>query len=304
MTIPEGCLISNTDFLQRAFASDTPRLMYAGNDYPRTKWQFTGHEDFKTWMHNRQGLFPGLHTLMAFAIFGVPVITGVELGSETNVRYWIGWHPFLTLVVPVLLIISHLMHVATRKPQFNAMLLSTVIPALVVIAIGYSVIIPISGLTDRLFASDCTTYSDKTYLEAAYNKAADLWATCLEREVNESHKLLQEVKEHLVLDECEEYQAIEQNPAKFKQWRAQWEYLRFLEISQSCSGWCNVGQESLWTTDHEPKDVCASTVGSLLSTKIKQEAGRMLVSGLISLVVSLVVLISVQEYMIRLGVEW
>uniref|UniRef100_A0A7S0F882 Uncharacterized protein n=1 Tax=Pyrodinium bahamense TaxID=73915 RepID=A0A7S0F882_9DINO len=278
--------------------------MYVANDFQRTLWQFSGHEDIKTWMHNRRGLFPGLHSLLAFAIFGIPVIGGIELGTDSSVLYWIGWHTWFVLVVPLLLVASHLMHVVSGRPQFNAMLLSTVIPALIVICIGYSVTIPIGGITDRLFSSDCTTYSDKTYLDSAYKVAANIWKACVAREVNETGRSVQAVKFSMIVNDCDEYQAVVGNPAEYNKWRVQWRYLRELETRQACSGWCDVGQESLWTTDHEPKDLCSTTVGGILDTAVKRLASRMLVSGLIALVVSLIVLVAVQEYMIRLGVEW
>mmetsp|Transcript_47696 Transcript_47696/g.147024 ORF Transcript_47696/g.147024 Transcript_47696/m.147024 type:complete len:279 (+) Transcript_47696:115-951(+) len=278
--------------------------MYAGSDLPRTKQQFVGHEDFKTWMHNRRGLFPGLHSLLAFALYGVPIIAGIELGLCPSVLYWIGWFSWLVLLVPVFLIASHLVHAVKRKPQFNAMVLSTVVPALVVMGVGYSVMMPISGITDRLTSSDCTTYSDKTYLNSAYEAAAKLWDQCLLREAIATGKNVTELKASFSIDMCKEYQDSMASGEGAQKWRRQWNYLQSLEVNQDCSGWCYAGQESLWTTDHDAKDICSSIVGSILNVTVKREASRMLVTGLFALVVSLAALVAVQEYMIRLGVEW
>mmetsp|Transcript_12929 Transcript_12929/g.29358 ORF Transcript_12929/g.29358 Transcript_12929/m.29358 type:complete len:80 (-) Transcript_12929:6-245(-) len=63
-----------------------------------------GHVDFKTWMLEHQGLFPALHSLVSFAILGVPTIIGLQLGMDPSVRYWIGWHAWLVISVPVLLV--------------------------------------------------------------------------------------------------------------------------------------------------------------------------------------------------------
>lgn len=278
--------------------------MYVGNDFPRTKLPFSGHEDLKTWMHNRRGLFPSLYSLIAFAIYGVPIINGIELALTPSVQYWIGYCSWGVLSVPILLFVSHFIHAVKGKPLFNAMLLSTVVPSMIVMAVGYSVMMPISGITDRLTSSDCTTYSDKTYLHSAYQAAADVWKDCVKREMNETGKTAIEVKSILVVDECEEYQASLNSDEGRKKWKKQWNYLRSLEVNQACSGWCYAGQESLWTTDHESKDICSSVVGSILNVSVNRQASRMLVSGLITLVVSLVALVAIQEYMIRLNVQW
>mmetsp|Transcript_39332 Transcript_39332/g.117663 ORF Transcript_39332/g.117663 Transcript_39332/m.117663 type:complete len:277 (+) Transcript_39332:105-935(+) len=276
--------------------------MYVGDDLSRSKLQFNGHEDIRTWLNNRRGLFPALHSLLAFAIYGVPILSGVQLGLNASVQYWIGWFPWLVLSVPVLLVLSHMVHAIKQRPLFNAMLLSTVIPALIVILLGYMVLMPISGISDRLMSSDCSTYTDKAYLNDAYKAATRIWNDCLRREINQTGKPLEQIQLDLTIDQCEEYQQALQSGT---QWKHQWHYLRELEVNQVCSGWCYAGQESLWTTDHQPKDVCGAIVGgSILNGLIKREASRMLTTGLFALVMSLISLIIVQEYMIRLGVEW
>lgn len=278
--------------------------MYVGGDYSRARLQFAGHEDFKMWMNNRRGLFPALHSLLAFAIYGVPILNGIQLGIDPSVLYWIGWHSWFVMLVPLLLVICHFFHAVKGRPQFNAMVMSTVVPALIVIAIGYSVMVPISGITDRLMSSDCTTYTDKTYLNDAYEAAAQIWESCLLRESNETGRSVKELKAQMVVDECLEYSENDVKQEGARNWAPQWRYLRSLEVNQDCSGWCNTAQESLWTTDHQSKDICSSIVASILNAKVRKVASRMLLSGLIALVVSLVALVAVQEYMIRLGVDW
>jgi len=245
-----------------------------------------------------------LFSLLAFAIYGVPILNGIELALNTTVRYWIGWFSWLVVLVPLLLITCHLVHTVKAKPQFNTMVLSTVVPALIVMAIGYSVMMPISGITDRLMSSDCTTYSDKSYLNNAYEAARVVWDSCILREMNETGKPAREVKDTLIVDDCKEYQESLSSGDGATKWKKQWNYLRSLEINQDCSGWCNTEQESIWTTDHESKDICSSVVGHILNVTVKRLAERMLVSGVLAMVVSLVALVAVQEYMIRLGVEW
>mmetsp|Transcript_75895 Transcript_75895/g.201642 ORF Transcript_75895/g.201642 Transcript_75895/m.201642 type:complete len:279 (-) Transcript_75895:66-902(-) len=278
--------------------------MYVGGEFSRTKFAFTGHEDLKTWLQNRRGLFPALYSLLSFAVYGIPIINGVELGLTPSVQYWVGMYSWLVLLVPVLLVVAHVIHAVHGRPLFNVMLLSTVVPATVVMVTGYSVMMPISGITDRLMSSDCTTYPDKTYLNSAYEAAAGIWDTCIQREMNETGKSEWELKSHMVVDECPEYQkSIEQGLGKQK-WKRQWNYLKGLELNQACSGWCYAGQEALWTLDHESKDICCSVVASILNSSVNREASRMLMSGLVTLVVSLIALVGIQEWIIRLNAEW
>jgi len=103
--------------------------------------------------------------------------------------------------------------------------------------------------------------------------------------------------------DCREYHP-EKGQDRYKQWRREWNYLADLEKTQACAGWCDVGQESLWTIDHGFKDLCTSTVGSILKVRVHRQAMGMFATGLIALVVSIVALMCIQEWMIRLQIEW
>jgi len=265
---------------------------------PEPDWK----EDWHEWALHRKNLFPGIFTLVAFALFGSPVMAGFELAMDTSVAYWIGHRAWLVLLVPIMLAICHLVHVFKGgRPVYFAMLFSTVIPAVVLMSVGYSHWFALDGIVDGLLSTDCRM-GEKVALNEAYLQAESVLLKCLGRMQNGTKQA--DLKTYLVLDDCEEYQVPTRDSDQYSKWRARWAYLAALEDEQDCGGWCFVGQTSLWTPRDQNRDLCSHSAAASLNRTARWHTQRLLIVGLIALCVSSAALVAIQELFVALDVRW
>lgn len=247
-----------------------------------------------------RGLFPTLLTLVCFALFSSPVVTGLRLASDETVRYWIGWYPYFVLLAPAILVICHLLHLWYGRPRFILVVLSTIIPAGVLVFIGYTLFFNNGGIAEQLLSSDCTTYDSKYRIEEAYRSARDLYDTCVSRFAEESGLSVHAAAERHTIEDCPDYR---NSPESATFWR-EWEYLRHLETSQECAGWCYEEEVALWTSNAQPKDVCSKDAGVIIDGKVRRNAARMFYTSLLDLLVSVVAISLIQEVFNVYNLDW
>mmetsp|Transcript_64544 Transcript_64544/g.138381 ORF Transcript_64544/g.138381 Transcript_64544/m.138381 type:complete len:276 (-) Transcript_64544:72-899(-) len=260
-------------------------------------------EDLKTWLEKRKGLFPGYLTLWEFAIFGSPIISAIRLWLDPSVRFWIGWHSAVILAVPICLVMAHVIHVFLGRPSFAVMLLCTVFPSILVVVIGFWHSVPLGGVADRLDSLDCFTYEDKRYMENAYLAAVPIYENCTARKAAAHNTTVQDVQRHLLLTNCEEYTAIMAEGTG--PYVSQWAYLEKIVDTEECSGWCTKVDHPLWTHARADDMVpCTAAASSVLRSKARRIANRMFVTGLLDLFISTVVLMAVQEWLLKRGISW
>jgi len=254
--------------------------------------------DLKTWVHERRGLFPTLCTLMAFVILCSPVMSGVSLAFDTNASYWLSVFGWTVLLVPLMLAASHAIHVCRGQPNFLAMLLSTVMPALFVIVMGFAYHGHAHYISARLLSTDCTSDAPKLALNEAYRAADRQFQLCVEK----ASKVINvsAVQDKMVFPDCPTFS---EGDAALR-WRREWDYLRELEETQGCAGWCDYTTSAVFTASKGKHDACSQVAGVMFATTVSGHAFRMWTVGLLSLLVGLLMFMAVQEHLVRTGIQW
>lgn len=252
--------------------------------------------DLKTWIANHRRLFPALYTLCTFAIFGSPVMAGIELANNPTVQYWIGSTAWLVLLVPILLTGAHVAQMIANRPTFWALLLSTAIPSLILMIVGYIHQAEAADIAEKLISSDCVTFSQKARLEDAYMEAEAAFWNCTSRLAVLTNTEAVVVEESMVLQDCPAFTA--------SPYARDWQYIAQLEENQACSGWCDQGVPSLFTKPHYAQDPCTLVAGVVLETQVSYIAERMFMVGLVDLVFSIFALAIMQEFVIKAGIAW
>lgn len=226
-------------------------------------------------------LWPHAFTMAGFAIFGAPVIFGVHLAQDASVKFWIGPFGWITLVIPFLIVVCHLVHLKVGRPNQLALIFSTVIPATILLIVANIHLMGMKVIGSQLASTDCINYRDKLDVERAWGAAAVLYRECLTRTADENKIRFEDGMQIFRLPECEEYHA---QPDKYAEYRDTWNYLQSLEEEQQCSGWC---QEStpIWTFN-AVTDSCSYAAGTVLKVKIASQASRMLAYSTLAMVLS------------------
>jgi len=263
-------------------------------------------ESLWDWMQHHRGLFPTAFTVCAMMILGAPTVTGIRLALNPSTRYWIGRGSWSIMLVPLLLIVSHFMHVRHKRPKFVPVVLATVFPSVVIFFIGYGTSIPIGGIVDRLYSSDCHTDQAKYHLEEAHRVAGEILQTCANRVSRETGVLSSETYKVLSLEDCAEYKVYFSpggDSSKYGNWKREWQYLKTLENEQLCSGFCNRGR-ALWRNDLVPRDICSNSAATVMESNVRSWSRRLMALGIIDFIVSGVTLFSIQEILNKLHLEW
>lgn len=223
-------------------------------------------------------LYPSIMTLVLFAVFGSPMISGYRMINDPNVKYWIGGVGLLVFPIPFFLAAGHIIQAYYAKPMFFPLLLMIVPPALLCIFTGYGLFMPISGIVVKLLSSDCITFADKWYVQNAYQEALKVWNECAEMQANATKMKAEDVKAGgLTLVECDNYKP---EGSDFKK---EWAYLEALEIREGCAGWCYNGEISLWAGNDPKSDACSSVVAAILNSKVGFASQRMMINGIVGL---------------------
>lgn len=281
MTTPEPNLNGTS-----AYSAEKSRLMEPG-------------EDLVSFMQRTRGLFPTLYSILMLAIFGSPVMTGIRLGMDPTVLYWIGWHSWLILLVPFFVVCSHVAHVLIGRPEFVTMIFSSVIPAIIVIFTGITIMATSSTASYRLLSSDCTTFNDKYNLNNAYKEAEIVYERCVTRLASSEGAKVEDVQQSLVVQDCDEFWELE------GRWYNEWAYIAEMEETQACSGWCEQPTMKLFTTKHRGRpDSCSKVAGHILQGRVHWNAVRMLTIGCLDLVVAVIAIVVINEFMINRDLKW
>lgn len=119
----------------------------------------------------------------------------------------------------------------------------------------------------RLEAHDCTTFPGKVRLEEAWQAANTLFDECIARQANLTGAPVVELHEVTRLKNCLGYES------KMVDWGVEWDYLEYLETSQRCAGWCELGRP-LWGPflTSQPHDRCSLAAAQSMTTMVHRAA--------------------------------
>jgi len=241
-------------------------------------------------------MFPTAFTFTCFVAFGPPTVQAILLAMDPSVKYFIGPYGLVVLAVPVLLVICHLLHLKAGRPRRIIVLVSTISPCILFILVGNAHAVVAADLASRLYSTDCTTFDVKRELNKEWLAAESAYKICLGETAPHVGITVEDTEKLFRLHHCNEY------PKNFTDHREAWTYLRSLEESQACSGWCESGVR-LWTYNN-PHDNCAVAAGTILDLKVRRISLRMIVYTAITLVVILVALLAVGPFIRKAGMDW
>jgi len=259
-----------------------------------------------------EGLFPDILTLACFSIFGAPLISTYRLTRDPSVIFWLDSNGHMVWIIPIMLAVCHVLHSFSGKPRFVLVLLSTVMPSLLLIFIGHTVTLESNALASRLYSTDCTTFQDKHNLETHWRDAYDLLLQCGNRTATETGQRLEDVLSALLLQDCDEYR-VKPND-RYAEQRTSWNYLRALEETDECTGWCGgpaadgtvslTGEVALWTNTPAKSDICSNTAATTLNSKVARSGERILTQAVVCLVVSVACIGLASERLNKHRINW
>lgn len=265
---------------------------------------------FRDWLLYRRGLFPAIYTSASFALFVAPVVAGLKLAMDPSVIFWIGYRAWFLLLVPVLLLVAHGMHVQAQGPQLLAIVLSSIVPAITLIVVGYDQQIHLSSLVSSLSVGPIVQISDwkGQELKEAYDAAEQLLEDCFVLLANRNLGTEVLLKATLVLQDCPAYlQALPSGEGEAsleklhlgqQKWRREWNYLSTLERTEGCAGWSTPGKRTLWTAEwSRDGDPCAVAAWAIMSGQDMRDSNRLIIVGLLILLVAFLVLAGIQQEM-------
>jgi len=248
-------------------------------------------------------LVPWVIMLCCIVMFATPVMLTLHIGRDHNVKYWVGPWCDVVVILPIVFLVTGVMHLGKDLPDKRICAVCLLVPAIGLLILADSVLTVVSDKSDELFSLDCDTFAGKRDLEREWNAASELYNGCIEetlRTVKESYGrefTVAEAKAMYKIQDCEEYEAT------YLKHQRDWDYLKVLEEEEVCSGWCAPG-ESLWTYQDKPRDACSVSVSASLSGKVAHNAGQVLSSAIFILAFTCFLLVGVRPILKKHGIKW
>jgi len=227
----------------------------------------------------RIDLFTLLATLCVMALYSAPLVLSMRLALEPSVAYWGGQFPVAVFAVPVLILIAHLIYVCVGRPIFEVGACTLMLPAMLLIILGFWTSVTFVTTIDDLRSTDCSG-GEKAKLQDAWELAATSYDDCLERVASTTHESIDAVAAVVRFDDCEEY-TDSKGSDKF---HSQWKYLKRLEHMEVCAGWCAPGGKPLFVEDDVPRGICSEAAGDSLDGYARRLGLQLSILGFASLV--------------------
>lgn len=210
-------------------------------------------------------LFPTAFTLFCFATYTVPVyLMAVFIGKDIHANMFLeGVNPRVVLYLPVLFLVTHVVHVCRGAPSRLLVFACLFGSAMLLMVTGDRVARASGRNAEGLNSNNCHSFTAKWELEAQWQKARTFYATCIGATVNITHTSFEDEIAAYRLRDCNGYaEAAAQNPG--------WAYLEMTEQRVRCAGWCAQSQ-AMWTK--EPvQDSCIVAVADVMGKQIHTAA--------------------------------
>lgn len=242
-------------------------------------------------------VFPLLFTICTSLLFLIDTYELISNATNPVASYWSLKATWALLVIPALIVITHFAHVKLRKPNKFLVVTTLLVPSLLLLIFSNIQLVRSGQLENKLFSTDCDTFAEKRHLQNSWNAAHSFYQTCLEETVVAHPNLtITELESRFKIEDCTGYgTALEEH-------ERDWNYLKMLEETQRCSGWCTVGP-LLWASTR-PKDSCSVAVSAVYANMIHPHAFQVsvLMLGVVALVVIGLVLLG--PYLRKNGYDW
>lgn len=230
-------------------------------------------------------LFASTFTGACCAVFLFPFTTTLHLAADPNVVYWLGYYPWVVLLVPALIAGVHIYHVWKQQAIRPLIMAAMIVPCVLFFLVGGCLLFQATHIIDGLVTSDCTSFRAVRATQLAYNDAAAVLADCRAQQPD------------AVLPECQKYVDEYGLPGHGDHWQ----YLRYVEENYGCSGFCQAAESGLWTgkpqagcvnTPHAPgceqhRDGCAMMVASALRGRVQHSSWQLMMYSIFVLFIFL-----------------
>ena len=212
-------------------------------------------------------LFASSLTCALFCVFLAPILTTLHLVADENVRFWIGWYPLFSLLMPVLWLAAHAYHMSIGYGKRSVLMTCVIIPCVVFFLIGGSILFQATHVVDGLLTQDCPHFRAIRPVEQAYQDANSVLAECRKE------------KPDAILQNCQNY-VDEYDVAAHGKY---WSYLQFVETNYNCHGFCTSRPDGLWSRGGVTNDACAVAVASVLRGRVQHAAWQLMMYNIIVL---------------------
>jgi len=242
-------------------------------------------------------MFPNAFTLLTLLLFGMPTYLIMENALFAAVRYWSSGWVWMTLAIPVVIVLAHVVHSSGGVPNKWAVIGALVFPSMMLLLFANGQMTSAMDRADKLFSVDCDTFEGKRMLQRSWDAAETLFEDCLSTTVAANPDLtVPQLKDHFRIQDCEEYGRAHHEHSR------DWDYLQYLEVSHGCTGWCSPGQQ-LWSRVPH-KDDCSTVVSVVYAFKIEEHAKQVCIIMFSTLVITAIGLIIVGPMIRARGFSW
>jgi len=242
-------------------------------------------------------MWPSLFTLFCLMVFVTPVCLSVYIGTDTTVEYWIGNYINLVLVIPLVYLITHVVHVKRRQPVKFLVVICLPVASVFVLLLCDFVLLASYERGNQMAASDCDTFTKKKELETQWQMAKTYYANCAKKKADKEGISFAAATTLYRIPDCPDYEK-----EKKKNAHNGWEYLEHLETHQACAGWCTRGQP-LWTFK-DVKDSCSSVVADVMHNKVQRFMLQVVMYSVVVLGFTSLGLVAVGPVLRKHGVPW
>lgn len=245
-------------------------------------------------------LFPAAFSFCVFLVFAYPVLATLCLALDSTVQYWIGSYGKLAILIPLIFLVTHVVHSTTQVPSKPAVLFCVLVPSLFLLVLADVVLSNSIEMSGALLSSNCDEFDGKNHLQSEWETGYSIYQSCLAATVakypNLTNFTLASAFENYKFQECEEYEGAYQSH------KPAWDYLRSLEQEHGCAGWCSVNV-TLWSFK-EPKDSCSVAASDVFQVKIRRVALHIVIYVIAILVLGCVGIIRIGAILRAKGLKW
>lgn len=241
-------------------------------------------------------IFPQAFTMLLSVLFLVPVWILVSIGTMQEVSYFMSNAFWISLAVPVGILFAYFaLQWQVGVSQKWVVSTTLIIPGVLLLWISGAMHVSAVDKSVKLFTEDCSSFAMKRQLQMSWEAAYDLYSGCIKATAEKQGYSREELMANFRIQDCEEYNAAltgftkEGLKTNTKSYQEDWTYLRHLEETQMCSGWCYEGIQ-LWATIPH-KDSCASAVATLFDAFVGPRSSQVAVVMFASSGISVTLLI-------------
>jgi len=226
-------------------AQDAPRLQDWTDETKEFEGQATAQLQVLPW-----GGAPHVAaaaTLTILACYSYTTVICADLVQDITVQYWLGTSSAIAgfVVAPLAAAVTFCgIMMRSPVPKLAIIVGGFVSPAVVGAVVGYSMAVQASAVRVVLSSNDCFSFTEKRQLEVAWRTADKLKTDC----------------GTTALEDCPEY------GTALGSYERDWTYLRRLEQSGMCTGFCDSGAAPLWYRGPVVHDSCSAAASSSLKT--------------------------------------